>query len=65
MNFAYRKGGNGVVLTLQVPKSRLIESPDLHTIVLIQNPKERRLEQEVLIQGTILNAYPEKVALTK
>ena len=65
LNFAYRKGGNGVVLTLQVPKSRLIESPDLHTIVLLQNPKERRLEQEVLIQGTILNAYPEKVALTK
>jgi len=51
-NFALRPGGSGVVITVQVPSSRIIISPNIKTVILIQGGGEVS-ESEVLLQGTV------------
>jgi hypothetical protein len=51
-NFALRPTGQGVVVTADVPVSRLVASPNLKTVVLRQSGAQVS-ESEVLIRGTV------------
>src|SRR5512145_627392 len=55
MNFALRPKGSGVVLTITVPKAKLVPSPNLKEVLLIQSGRVVS-ESEVLIKGIVKGA---------
>jgi hypothetical protein len=54
-NFALRPNGVGVVLEASIPQSRIVVSPNLKQVVLIQNGKIVS-ESEVLVRGIVQGA---------
>ncbi|WDQ16503.1 hypothetical protein [Rhodopirellula sp. P2] len=52
-NFALRPSGEGIVVTAKVHQWRIVSSPDLHPIALIQKPGVIVQEGEVLVIGTV------------
>jgi hypothetical protein len=52
LNFALRPNGAGVVLKAEIPLSRIIPSPNLKTVWLIQGGGEVS-EAEVLVRGVV------------
>jgi len=59
-NFALRPKGTGVVLRIAIPRSRLVASPNLKEVLLIQNGKVVS-ESEVLVRGVVRGAAVQRV----
>ncbi len=55
LHYAYRKNGTGALLQIQVPKSAMIKSPNLHRIALFHKPGTFVSESEWLLKGTFRN----------
>ncbi len=51
LNYAYRKNGTGVLMTMQVPRSVLVNSPNTKVIQLYHQPDKVVSESEVLLKG--------------
>jgi len=60
-NFALRPKGNGVVLEIEVPIEKIVESPDLKTVNLKQSPGTIVKEGEKLIKGNVKGAKVKNV----
>jgi RHS repeat-associated protein len=65
LNFALRPAGAGVVLTAQIPNSKIVVSPNTKQVQLIQNPSVVVSESEVLVKGKVTNASVKKVTAPK
>jgi RHS repeat-associated protein len=55
INYATRPLGDGVVLKAEIPKSKMVESPNVEPIIQKQTG-ELISESEVLVEGTVTNA---------
>lgn len=62
-NFALRGTGNGVVLEVQVPRSQIIESPNIYKVQLIQKSDIVVSESEILLKGKIVTPNVKEVTL--
>lgn len=61
LNYAYRNSGEGVLLELKIPKSRLTISPNTKSINLFHKPGTIISESEWLLKGSMKNISLRKV----
>ncbi len=64
-NFGLRTSGQGVVLTAEIPNSKLVQSPNLKSVNLVQSPGTIVSESETLVKGSVSGAKVRKVNLDR